>query len=74
MNLFESAIAIRVGFKMKQKQVYQSNDINGYEIIGIELPLTARLFTENGEATEFNLAGILDSILRLLHPVDSLMV
>ena len=46
------------------KAFYESTDTNGYEIIGIELPLTARLFTENGEVTEFMLAGILDLVLR----------
>jgi putative RecB family exonuclease len=55
--------AIEIG-KNLLKAFYESNKMDGYEIVGIELPLTARLFTENGEATEFKLAGVLDLVFR----------
>jgi putative RecB family exonuclease len=34
------------------------------EIVGVELPLSAKLYTEDGQPTEFKLAGILDLIIR----------
>ena len=37
---------------------------NVQEIIGVELPLTAKLYTEDSLPTEFKLAGILDLIIR----------
>lgn len=34
------------------------------DIVGVELPLSARLYTETGQPTDFKLAGILDLVLR----------
>jgi putative RecB family exonuclease len=34
------------------------------EIVGVELPLSATLYTDDGEPTDFKLAGILDLVLR----------
>jgi len=34
------------------------------EIIGVELPLTATLYTDDGQPTDFKLAGILDVVFR----------
>jgi len=35
-----------------------------HEIVDVELPLTATLFTDDGQKTDFKLAGILDLVLR----------
>ena len=35
-----------------------------HEIVAVELPLAATLYTDEGEPTEFKLAGILDLVLR----------
>ena len=37
---------------------------NVQEIIGVELPLTAKLYTEDGQKTDFLLVGIIDLIIR----------
>ena len=37
---------------------------NVQEIVAVEMPLTAKLFTEDGQPTEFKLAGIIDLIIR----------
>lgn len=34
------------------------------KIVGVELPLTATLYTDDGQATDFKLAGILDVVFR----------
>lgn len=34
------------------------------EIVGVELPLTATLYTDNGQPTDFKLAGVLDLVIR----------
>jgi len=46
------------------KVFYESVDLTGKEIVGVELPLSARLYTPEGEATELMLIGILDLLLR----------
>ena len=35
-----------------------------HEIVDVELPLTATLYTDDGQKTDFKLAGILDLVLR----------
>ena len=35
-----------------------------HEIVAVELPLAATLYTDEGEPTDFKLAGILDPVLR----------
>jgi putative RecB family exonuclease len=37
---------------------------NVQEIVAVELPLTAKLYTEDGLATEFKLSGILDLVIK----------
>ena len=37
---------------------------NVQEIVAVELPLTAKLYTEDGQPTEFKLSGILDLVIR----------
>lgn len=39
-------------------------DITGMEVVGTEIPLSARLFTEHGEPTDFKLIGVLDLLLK----------
>ncbi len=46
------------------KVFYESVDLTGKEIIDVELPLSAQLYTPEGEATELNLIGVLDLVLR----------
>lgn len=43
---------------------HEGVDLNGMEIVDVELPLTANLYTEDGKATEFKLIGIVDLLLR----------
>jgi putative RecB family exonuclease len=46
------------------KAFYENIDLTGFEIAGIELPLTARLFNENGEPMDMTVTGIIDLLLR----------
>ena len=46
------------------KAFYENIDLTGFEIAGIELPLTARLFNENGEPMDMIVTGIIDLLLR----------
>jgi len=55
--------AIKLG-KRLLKVFYESVDLTGKEIVGVELPLSAKLYTPKGEATELNLIGVLDLLLR----------
>ena len=54
---------IRMG-KSLLKVFYESVDLKGKEIIGVELPLSAKLYTPEGEATDLKLIGVLDLLLR----------
>jgi len=46
-------------------QVFHENvDLNGYEVVGTEIPLSATLYTEHGEDTGIKLVGILDLLLK----------
>jgi len=42
---------------------HESLDLTGYRIVDVEAPLAATLFTEEGEATEYKLIGIIDLML-----------
>jgi putative RecB family exonuclease len=55
--------AIELG-KRLLKVFYESVDLTGMQIVGVELPLAATLYTSEGEATELNLIGVLDLLLR----------
>ena len=46
------------------KVFYENIDMTGFEVVGIELPLTARLFNENGEPMDMVVTGIIDLLLR----------
>jgi len=42
---------------------YETIDLSGYAVVDVELPLSARLYTEDGLPTEFMLVGIIDLLL-----------
>lgn len=42
---------------------HESMDLSGHRIVDVEAPLAATLYTEEGEATEYKLIGIIDLIL-----------
>src|SRR5210317_985907 len=39
-------------------------DLTGYEVVGTEIPLSATLYTDQGEDTDIKLVGILDLLLK----------
>jgi putative RecB family exonuclease len=49
--------------KLMLKAFYENIDLNGFEIVDVEIPLSARLYTDESEATDFMLIGIIDLIL-----------
>jgi putative RecB family exonuclease len=57
------------------KAFYETVDLTGLEIVEVELPLSARLYTDEGQPTDFKLFGIIDLLLmnerRELIVVDS---
>ena len=46
------------------KAFYEGIDLTGFEIAGIELPLTARLFNEDGKPVDMIVTGIIDLLLK----------
>jgi hypothetical protein len=42
---------------------YESIDLSGYTVVEVEFPLSARLYTDDGQPTEFKLVGIIDLLL-----------
>ena len=42
---------------------YESIELSGYAVVEVELPLSARLYSDNGLPTDFMLVGILDLLL-----------
>ena len=55
--------AIEMG-KGLLKAFYEGIDLTGFEIVDVELPLTARLYTEEGQPTDLMVNGILDLVLK----------
>lgn len=45
------------------KAFYENVDLTGMEIVDVELPIGARLFTDEGEPTDFMLVGFIDLLL-----------
>lgn len=43
---------------------YKETDVTGYEIVGVEVPLTAPLYSEDREELDIKLYGIIDLILK----------
>lgn len=54
--------AVKMG-KSLIETFYESVNLDGYQIVDAELPLTAGLYDENGISTGFKLYGILDLLL-----------
>ena len=46
------------------KAFYDGIDLTGFQIAGVELPLSARLFNEKGEPLDMVLTGIIDLLLK----------
>jgi hypothetical protein len=61
-NTPDKAGAIAMG-KSMLTAFYESIDLSGYVVVEVEIPLTAKLHTDNGLPTEFMLVGILDLLL-----------
>ena len=55
--------AIEMG-KGLLKAFYEGIDLTDFEVVDVELPLTARLYTEDGQPTDLMVTGILDLVLR----------
>jgi putative RecB family exonuclease len=50
--------------KVLLNSFYEGIDLTGFEIAGIELPLTARLFDEDGHPIDMTVTGIIDLLLK----------
>jgi putative RecB family exonuclease len=55
--------AIEMGKQLLQA-FYEGIDLDGFEVVDVELPLTARLYTDEGEPTDLTIAGIIDLVLK----------
>ena len=53
---------IQMGVSMLEA-FHDSIDLNGYEVVDVELPLSATLYTDVGEPTDFKLVGVIDLLL-----------
>jgi putative RecB family exonuclease len=49
--------------KSMLKAFYDSVDLRNFEVVDVEVPLSARLYTDESEATDFMLIGIIDLLL-----------
>jgi putative RecB family exonuclease len=59
----DSTAALEMG-KTLVETFYNSVDLSGFEVVDVELPMSATLYTEDGQATDFKLVGVVDLILR----------
>ncbi len=70
----DRAAAVEMG-KALLKAFYETVDLSGLEIVDVELPLSAQLYSSERKDTEFKLIGIIDLLLmdenRELIVVDS---
>ena len=55
--------AIKIG-KGLLKTFYENIDLTGMEIVDVELPLSAPLYTASGEKTDISLIGVIDVLLK----------
>lgn len=62
-NMPDKESAINMGTSLLEV-FYENVDLKGWEILGVELPLSAPLFTGEGERTDFDLVGIIDLLLK----------
>jgi len=49
--------------KAMLKAFYESVDLTNFEVVDVEVPLSARLYTDESEPTDFMLIGIIDLLL-----------
>jgi putative RecB family exonuclease len=61
-DMLDRAGAMAMG-KAILKAFYESVDLKGMEIVGVELPLSATLYTDEGQRTDFQLIGVIDLLL-----------
>ena len=61
-NMPDQAGTIAMGQSMLTA-FYESVDLSGYAVVDVELPLTARLYSDDGLPTDFMLVGIIDLLL-----------
>ena len=54
--------AVELGKRLIQT-FYESIDLTGFRIVDVELPLSAKLYDEKGQCTDFKLIGFLDLLL-----------
>ena len=59
----DAETALEMGKKLVET-FYKSIDLTDFEVVDVELPMSAPLYTEEGVATDFKLVGIVDLILR----------
>jgi putative RecB family exonuclease len=59
----DTASAIQMGNRLL-KTFYDNIDLAGMEIVDVELPLSAPLYTDTGEKTDITLVGFIDLLLR----------
>jgi len=58
----DKASALVMG-KRLLKTFYESIDLKGMQIVEVELPLSATLYTEDAQATDLKLIGVIDLLL-----------
>jgi putative RecB family exonuclease len=68
----DSESAIEMG-RALLKTFYEDVDLKDFEVVDVEMPLTAPLL-ENGQPTDFKLVGIIDLLLRDKNNGDLLLV
>jgi ATP-dependent exoDNAse (exonuclease V) beta subunit len=61
-NMHDQAATVAMGQSMLSA-FYDSIDLSGYTVVEVELPLSARLYSDDGLPTDFMLVGILDLLL-----------
>ena len=65
-DLPDKVAAVEMGKAMLRvfHEAITQNFLKDHEVIDVELPLSANLYTDAGQATEFKLIGIIDLVLR----------
>ena len=65
-DLPDKAAAVEIGMAMMRvfHEAIDKDFLKNHEVIDVELPLSANLYTDVGQVTEFKLIGIIDLMLR----------
>ena len=61
-DLPDKSGAVAMG-KAMLEAFYETIDLSGLEIVDVELPLSATLYTDEGQGTDFKLIGVIDLLL-----------